>query len=196
MKIFTILLIFLYLGISATAQGKSEEVLKNEIKKIKSKPAWAIKYDKFDDITGVYLGGWDVAKSVGERRCDVFINFAFPGEILRESPKEFSIVFTVFPNPLKYQSVESGTIFSELKFLADKDRFTFASSGEDSVMSGLLSTGTTKPITSRFKISRNEYEKISNANSISLRLDSSEIELNQKQIALFSEVLKISDIKK
>jgi hypothetical protein len=196
MKTFAILLIFLCLGISATAQGKSEEVLKNEIKKIKSKPAWAIKYDKFDDITGIYLGGWNIGKSIGARRCDVFTGFAFPGETLTEPPKEFFIVFAVFPNLLGYRSNESKIITSELKFLADKDRLAFASSGEDSMMSELLSGGTAKSISSRFKISRSEYEKISKASSVSLRLGSSEIELNQKQIALFSEVLKLSDTKK
>jgi len=194
MKVFTTIILLLFLGISVIAQDKDQKTLENEIRKIKSKPAWGIKYDKFDDITGVYLGGWNCAKGVGGGRCDVFIGFAFPREILTEPPKEFFIVFTVFPSLLKYRS--TATIPSELKFLADKDRFAFTSSGEDSIMSELLSAGTGKPITSKFKISRSEYEKISRASSVSLRLGSSEIELNQKQIALFSEVLKLSDIKR
>jgi hypothetical protein len=193
MKIFTATILLLFLGISVIGQDKNRKTLENEIKKIKVKPAWGIKYDKFDDITSVYLGGWDIGRSVSLRRCDVFIGFAFPGETLKESPKEFVIVFTMFPSPLRY---ENRIIFSELKFLADKDRFTFASSGRDRIMSELLTGGATEPITSKFKISRSEYESISKASSISLRLDSSEIELNQKQIALFSEVLKLSDTKK
>jgi hypothetical protein len=198
MKVFTATILLLFLGISVIAQEKNQKTLENEIKKIKNKPAWGIKYDKFDDITGVYLGGYNIAKNTGGiikgmdgRRYEMFIGFTFSGEILKESPKEFVLTVALSPNRA-YPNDEGKNMLSDLKLLVDKDRFTFSSSGKDSILSNLL-IGT---VTSKFKISRDEYEKISKASSISLKLGSIESELNQKQIELFSQVLELSNIKK
>jgi hypothetical protein len=201
MKIFTSAIILLLLGISVIAQDKNQETLKNEIKKIKNKPASAIKYDKFDDVTSVYLGGYNITKNTGGiikgidgRRNEMFIGFTFSGETLKESPKEFVISFALYTNRT-YPNNEKTNMISDLKLLADKERFTFDSLGKDSILSKLL-TGISEPITSKFKISRDEYEKISKASSISLKLGSIESEMNQKQIELFSQVLELSNIKK
>jgi hypothetical protein len=201
MKVFTAIILLLFLGISVIAQEKNQKTLENEIKKIKNKPAWGIKYDKFDDITGVYLGGYNIAKNTGGiikgidgRRYEMFIGFTFSGETLKQSPKEFAITFALFPNTT-YPNDERKNMISDLKLLTDKDRFTFNSLGKDSILSKLL-TGISEPVTSKFKISRDEYEKISKATSINLKLGSIESKLNQKQIELFSQVLELSNIKK
>jgi hypothetical protein len=182
MKVFTATILLLFLGISVIAQDKNQKTLENEIKKIKNKPAWGIKYDKFDDVTGVYVGGYSIIKSIGGG-YEMFIGFTFSGEALKESPKEFVVTFTLSSNQVYPK---------DLKLIADKDRFTFNSSGNDSTLSNLL-LGTA---TSKFKISRDEYEKIAKASSISLKLGSIERELSQKQIELFSQVLELSNVKK
>jgi hypothetical protein len=64
--------------------------------------------------------------------------------------------------------------------------------GSDSILSKLLG-GTT---TSKFKVSRDQCEKISKASSVSIKLGAIESEMNQKQIELFSQVLELSNIKK
>jgi hypothetical protein len=198
MKIFTPAIILLLLGISVIAQDKNQKTLENEIKKVKNKPAWVIKYDKFDDITSVYLGGYNITKNTGGiikgidgRRNEMFIGFTFSGETLKESPKEFVVSFALYTNQT-YPNNERTNMISDLKLLVDKERVTFDSLGVDSILSKLLG-GTT---TSKFKVSRDKYEKISKASSISIKLGSIESEMNQKQIELFSQVLELSNIKK
>jgi hypothetical protein len=198
MRIFTATILLLFLGISAIAQDKNQKTLENEIRKIKNKPAWGIKYDKFDDVTAVYLGGYNITKNTGGiikgldgRRYEMFIGFTFSGETLKESPKEFVLSIALSPNRA-YPNDEGTNMRSDLKLIADKDRFTFDLSGNDPILSKLL----IGVVTSKFKISRDEYEKISKASSISLKLGSIESELNQKQIELFSQVLELSNIKK
>ncbi len=121
----------------------------------------------------------------------MFIGFTFSGETLKESPKEFVLSIALSPNRA-YPNDEGTNMRSDLKLIADKDRFTFDLSGNDPILSKLL----IGVVTSKFKISRDEYEKISKASSISLKLGSIESELNQKQIELFSQVLELSNIKK
>jgi len=201
MKILIATILLVFLGIAGVAQDKNQKTLENEIKKIKNKPAWVINYDKFDDITSVYLGGYNITKNtggiikgIGGRRYEMFVGFTFSGEILKESPKEFIVTFALFPNQA-YPNNERENMSSDLKVIANTDRFTFNSSGKDSILSKALS-GISQPVTSKFKVTRDEYERISKTNSISLKLGSIERELTQKQTELFSEVLELSNIKK